>query len=254
MNTSDHSIDDGPGQTPPSDDVRAGEYVLGVLDGPERRRVQARMASEPEFAARVIRWEERLAPWLLRFEAILPSPQAWAGICAQLGWTAPRSERRTLWNNVGFWRAATGVAIAASLALVVIGLGPARFAPGPTAPVAVTEVPADKPVTVLSQDDGKVGWLASIDAAKGQLLMLPVPSAADAQGRVAELWLIPPGQAPLSLGRVSHQKAQTVDVPAAYRPALAIGATLAVTLEPEQGIPHAAPSGPIVAKGGIEQI
>jgi anti-sigma-K factor RskA len=43
-------------------------------------------------------------------------------------------------------------------------------------------------------------------------------------------------------------------VPATLRRELAVGATLAVSLEPSTGIPHAAPTGPIVAKGGITQL
>ena len=35
---------------------------------------------------------------------------------------------------------------------------------------------------------------------------------------------------------------------------LAVGATVAVSLESPLGIPHAAPTGPIVAKGGITQL
>jgi len=43
-------------------------------------------------------------------------------------------------------------------------------------------------------------------------------------------------------------------VPEPLRRELAVGATLAITLEPSVGMPHAAPSGPVVAKGGIRQI
>jgi anti-sigma-K factor RskA len=90
-----------------------------------------------------------------------------------------------------------------------------------------------------------------VDARHGTVLMVPVPSAPDAQGRAAELWLIPPGQAPRSLGAVSINRAHTVAVPAALRADLTGQAVLAITLEPSAGIPHAAPSGPIIAKGAI---
>ena len=107
---------------------------------------------------------------------------------------------------------------------------------------------------MLERDDGSTGWIASIDAGAAKVHMAPVPVPADAQGRVNELWVIPAGQAPISLGLVSNDKAQTIDVPAGVRDALRVGATLAVTLEPQAGIPHAAPTGPVVAKGGISQI
>jgi anti-sigma-K factor RskA len=40
-------------------------------------------------------------------------------------------------------------------------------------------------------------------------------------------------------------------VPATLRPDLTGNAVLAITLEPAAGIPHAAPTGPIIAKGPI---
>jgi anti-sigma-K factor RskA len=91
-----------------------------------------------------------------------------------------------------------------------------------------------------------------VDARHGTVLMVPVPSAPDTQGRAAELWLIPPGQAPRSLGAVSINRAHTVAVPAALRDDLTGRAVLAITLEPPAGIPHAAPSGPVIAKGAIQ--
>jgi anti-sigma-K factor RskA len=81
-----------------------------------------------------------------------------------------------------------------------------------------------------------------------------VPTALDVSGLVDELWIIPPGQAPYSLGFVSNEKSHTVEVPAAIRRALAVGATLAITLEPHEGMPHAAPSGKVIAKGDIAAI
>ncbi|MEO6154423.1 MAG: anti-sigma factor, partial [Thermomonas sp.] len=161
-----------------------------------------------------------------------------------------------LWNNAGFWRGATALAAAASVAAVVFGLrGPT---PAPLPPqVVVQQPPAQveeavaRPVTVLAADDGSTGWIASIDATKGKVLMVPVPRPADATGKVDELWIIPAGQAPISLGFVSNEKAHSIDVPAAVRVALVEGSTLAVTLEVQAGMPHAAPGGPIVAKGAI---
>jgi anti-sigma-K factor RskA len=247
MNTRDDRLDDkGHG-----DDIRAGEYVLGVLDAGARRQAQARIAAEPAFAQLVQAWDERLAPWLLRVEPVVAPAHVWPRIRTQLGWPAVEAARPGLWNNVAFWRAATALAAAAGFAAIVIGLQPQK-PPAPLPPVA--EEQAAKPVTVLAHDDGSTGWLASIDLARGKVLMVPVPTPADASGRVNELWLIPAGKAPLSLGFVSGEKAHTIAVPERLRRDLAVGATLAVTLEPSVGMPHAAPSGPVVAKGGIRQI
>jgi anti-sigma-K factor RskA len=143
-----------------------------------------------------------------------------------------------------FWRLTAGIAAAAALALLAVDLVPRWNAP------AVFEGQR-APVTTLARDDGTPGWLATVDARRGTVLMVPVPSAPDAKGRAAELWLIPPGQAPRSLGAVSITQANTVEVPATLRADLTSTALLAISLEPPGGIPHAAPTGPIIAKGPI---
>ena len=243
--------------TPPDDDLLAGEFVLGVLGADARRAVAQRRDGDARFAALVAGWERRLSPLLMQPEPVVPSPQVWTSIISTLDRQTLRPVRGGVWNSVGFWRAATGMAAAAAVAAFVIGLrqpGPAAVAPVPVVQVPANGEQAAKPVVVLARDDGRTGWLATIDSARHALLMVPVPTAADATGLVDELWLIAPGQAPRSLGLVSNDKAHTVQVPADLQPALAVGATLAVTLEPRAGMPHAGPSGPIVAKGEIARI
>lgn len=251
--------DDASHAGPPDDELRAGEYALGVLDASERRAVEERIRDEPGFALLVSQWEQRLSPWLTQVDPQEPSPHVWPRIRTGIGWPSVQDARPGLWNDVGFWRAATGLAIAAGIAAFVIGLRPTTpvVSPPPPLPVAQTSAPDDqaaKPVVVLVRDDGATGWLASIDLVHHRLLMAPVPSPLDASGRVNELWLIPQGEAPVSLGFVSSEKAHTVEVPASLQDALVNGATLAITLEPAAGMPHAAPSGAIVAKGEIASI
>lgn len=258
MNTSGEHFEEESGPVPPSDDLRAGEYVLGVLDAEGRRQVQARIATDPAFARLVEDWEDRFSPWLLQPSAIAPSSHVWPRIRSQLGWPAIETARPGLWNSVGFWRGASALAAAAAVVAIVIGLRAPAPEPAPQ-PVVVQPAPvgdetAARPVTVLARDDGSTGWIASVDVSRGKVAMVPVPTPADATGLVHELWVIPAGQAPISLGFVSNEKAHTIDVPAAVRRALAVGATLAITLEPKAGMPHAAPTGPIVAKGDIRQI
>ena len=253
-----HDIRDAPSDLPPDDDVLAGEYVLGVLDAGERQRLDARVMSDAGFAQRVAAWEERLAPLLEQVATVEPPAHVWPRIRTRLGWAAVGDGRKTVWDSIGFWRAATGLAVAASVMAIAIGIRKPEPA-APSAPPVVVQTPpveaeVARPVVVLARDSGDAGWLASLDSARGKIHMVPVPSPADAGGRVGELWIIPAGGAPRSLGFVSNEKAHTVDVPAAIRDALVVGSTLAITLEPQAGIPHAAPTGPIIAKGEIANI
>lgn len=237
---------------PPDDDVLAGELVLGVLDAADRRRAQARAEADRDFSARVALWERRFSPWLAEVSPLAAPTQLWPQIRRRLGWEDAASTRPGLWQSLALWRGATALAAVAAL---VLWLSRPQ-GPVPQPPVAAVPPQAEsavaKAVTTLAHDDGTPGWLASVDPARGTVLMVPVPGAPDAQGRVPELWIIPAGQAPRSLGAVSINKSHTVDVPADERSALVAGSVLAITLEPAAGLPHAAPSGPIIAKGAIQ--
>ena len=246
--------DSGPeGTEPPPDDVLAGEFVLGVLDSARHREVQARVATDRAFAQRVAEWERRLAPWLDDIEPVEAPAQVWARICSRLGWTDREGVPTSIWQSLGLWRAATVLSTLVAVAAIAWTVQIARR-PAPQVPPVVREQPTEpgaNPVTPLEHDDGTPGWLASVDRSRGTVLVVPVPTAPDPQGRVPELWLIPAGKAPRSLGLVSINKSRTVTVPEDVRAALVSGSLLAVTLEPAAGVPHAAPTGPIIAKGAI---
>ena len=231
------------GPEPPPDDVLAGEFVLGVLDTVQHRAAQARVESDRAFAQRVAEWERRFGPWLDDIEPVEAPAQVWARICARLGWNEGARAPTGFWQSLGFWRAATVLSTVVAVAAIVWTL---QIAHPPEA--------GAKPVIPLAHDDGTPGWLASVDSSHGTVLVVPVPSAPDSQGRVTELWLIPAGKAPRSLGLVSINKSYTVTVPEDVRAALVAGSVLAVSLEPATGVPHAAPSGPIIAKGAIQPL
>lgn len=261
MNVRDlHDLhDDG---EPPSADILAGEYVLGVLDAAQRAEVERRIASDAGFARLVTQWENRLAPLLESFGSEAVPAHLWPRIRTSLGWPAATTASPRVWQRTGFWQGMT--ALAAALALVAVfsrrdlepnAPAPTPVAVTPTAPTTPAEPEqATKPVTPLLHDDGTPGWLASVDKAQGKVLMVPVPAAADAAGRAPELWLIPAGGAPRSLGLVSIDRAHTVAVPDTLRDALVNGSVLAITLEPSTGAPQGIPTGPIIAKGDIANL
>lgn len=251
--------DDG---EPPSADILAGEYVLGVLDAARRAEVERRIASDPGFGRLVTQWENRLAPMLESLGTEPVPAHLWPRIRTSLGWPSAATASPRLWQRTGFWQGMT--ALAAALALVAVfsrrELEPAApvstpVAVTPSTPTAPAEPEqATKPVTPLLHDDGTPGWLASVDKTQGMVLMVPVPAPADAAGRAPELWLIPAGGAPRSLGLVSINRAHTVAVPDTLRDALVNGSVLAITLEPSTGAPQGIPTGPIIAKGDIANL
>ncbi|MGH8306080.1 MAG: anti-sigma factor, partial [Steroidobacteraceae bacterium] len=235
------------------DELLAAELVLGVLNPEERASAQRRSESDPAFAQRVAHWEGRFAPWLFDIEPVAVPAHVWPQIRVRLGWQSRGGARSGLWQSLAFWRGAALLASIAAAVAIMIGRLPS---PGPRPPPEAAVSPtgaeaAAQPVSTLAREDGTPGWLASVDRARGTVLMVPVPTPPDSKGRVPELWLIPPGQAPRSLGLVSIDRAHTVKVPADLRLALASGSVLAITLEPPGGAPRGVPTGPIIAKGPL---
>ena len=244
MSTPDPTSRDDFDSEPPGPELEAAEYALGVQDAEQRRRSQARIARDPAFAAQVAAWERRLGGLFAGIAPVTPPPHIWPGIRRRLGWPAVERVRGGLWQSVGFWRAAAAAAMVAAVALAVVNT--VREAPQPvaTAPIA-------RAVTTLSFENGAPAYLATLDTESGAVLLVPVPAEPDSEGRVPELWLIPAGEGPRSLGVVTTDRAQTIAVPSDLRRALTAGSTLAISLEPVGGSPQGVPTGPIVAKGSI---
>jgi anti-sigma-K factor RskA len=250
MNIHDARFDRDPGTEPPTADVLAGEYVLGVLDATQRRLAHARIERDAAFARLVHGWEQRLAALADEIAPVEPPHFIWPRIRTRLGWS-PLDNDITIqrpWQRIGFWQATAGLAITAALAVVMIG---PRVPLTPSDAVVVAPQPP-RAVTTLARDDGTPGWLAAIDPIRGTLQLMPVPAPTDIEGRVNELWLIPAGEAPRSLGLLPAGTSREIVIPKDLQRALIEGSTLAVSLEPAGGPAHSAPTGPIIAKGGIE--
>lgn len=234
---------------PPEGALTAAEYVLGVLDAATRRRALARTQHDAAFAVDVRAWEQRLAP-LLDEIAPVPVPLAlWPRIQAAAGIAtdgADRAYRPGWWQSLPLWRWLSVAGFAAAAAsFAALFLATRARVPVPVTPPAL--------VATMQQDDGKVLFTATIDAASGQLVVMPLGVDIPAD-RVAELWLIPPGDKAHSLGLIDARHARPVVVPAALRSALAAKALVAVSLEPPGGAPQGQRTGPIIAKGEIARL
>ncbi|MEP6907926.1 MAG: anti-sigma factor [Pseudoxanthomonas sp.] len=245
-------------QDPPEGAVLAGEYVLGVLDAPQRRTAEQRIASEPAFATEVATWENHFMVLAEKVTPVAVPDYVWARIGSALGFGPPSRavvlpERTSLWNNVGLWRwlGVGGFAAAAVCALALLNAVRVPEAAPPqqvaVAPPLVEPAPMS---STLARDDGKPGFVASVDQRSGRLTITPLNPVTE-QGRVQELWLIPADGTPRSLGIVSSERAQSGQVPEKWLAMLDERAILAITLEPPGGGPGGNPSGPVTAKGAI---
>lgn len=242
---------------PPEDDVLAGEYVLGVLDAEQRRRVEQRIASEPAFAAEIIVWGNHLMALAAEIAPVPVPDHVWTRISGALGFGASTRRaiepgRSSFWNSVVAWRwlSAGGFATAAICVVALFNLS--RTPPSVAPPVAVAPAVVEPApmVSTLAREDGKPGFVATVDKRSGRMMLMPMEPVTQ-QGRVQELWLIPADGRPRSLGIVSAEHAQSGQLPEEMLAMLDSRAILAITLEPPGGGPGGKPSGRVTAKGGL---
>jgi anti-sigma-K factor RskA len=223
----------------------AAEHALGVTSAEMRALAEVRRAREPAFDREITAWEERLAPLADEIAPMTPRHRVWPRVARQIG-------QRGGLHSVGFWRGATAVSLAlaaASLLLVVI--------PAPTEP-PVTE-PASAPAPILTgliaPKAGETGptVVAMVDEARNELVFTAA-SVTTAADKSAELWVIPAGQTPQSLGVIAAGQERRMPLPAALTGAGQATAVLAITMEQAGGSPDGAPHGPVVATGGLKKV
>jgi len=222
----------------PDDDLLAAEFVLGVLAGTERAAAQRLFERDRNFAALVAQWEQRLAPWAGEIAEVAPPPAVWERIATALPAKQPQSAG--WWQSLAFWRGlslATGALAAACIgALIYLG-----------------NAPQQAPLVAAIEGGGHRAFVATIDAKRVTIAVLPASYAADAT-REPELWLIPADGKPRPLGMLRADRAVSITIPPELIAQTIRNATLAVSLEPPGGSPTAAPTGPVIATGKLTSL
>jgi len=238
---------------PPRDeqDMVAAEYALRVLEGEELAEAQRLERSDPAFAAAVADWQERLAPMFDEVAEATPGPAVWQRIETII---SPANDNAlVLVRKLRVWRA-YGVgasAVAASLALFVVFIGTGRDGAGDQPPAQVAQ--ADRaPVLVatLASQDADTSLSVAFDGQRSSILVTP-GKLSGAPGREHELWIIPEGGQPMSLGLVRAGEPQRLPVSPQLAPHFRPRAAIALSLEPVGGSPTAGPTGPVVASGAL---
>src|SRR5687767_14596136 len=190
----------------------AAEFALGTLRGRARQRFRRFMAEDPVLAAAVQDWELRLAPIVAAVAPVRPPARVWRAIQERIGGARVGSDG--IWGNLAFWRnlglAASGMAAGLLVAIGFIA---------PQAPI-----PAPAPVVVrVPSNEMAATYLAVLSDAKTQKPMLvisagrnshdlwvkPLDPAIHVPDRSLELWALPPGAAPKSLGVITPSEKMT---------------------------------------------
>jgi anti-sigma-K factor RskA len=219
--------------------LTAAEYVLGVLAPEQRRAAERRLGRDAIFARQVAYWETRLGGLADAVPEVAPPGDGWARIEAALARATRSAEPRvSVWHSVAFWR---------SLALGTSALAAACLA----ALIYVGTAPVPAPLLArLDAESGQAGFVAAVSQGGATLTIVPASLLA-AEQQAMELWLIPPGEKPHSLGLIDPDKPVTIKVPQDLLSRVNDEAVLAVSLEPPGGSPTGQPTGPVIANGKL---
>ena len=230
-----------------SPDSLAAEFVLGLASEADARRARARAVADPAFAAEVARWRGRLAPLFDEFEPSTPPASLWRRIERATG-AQQEGNVVLLRRRVTAWRAATAgmTALAASLAIVLVST-PRVQAPAPSLPT----VEAKAPMVAMLDTGKQAKIMASWDPLSQRLVLAVAGEMPNDPAHAHELWVIPPGGQPRSIGTMGSGKQMHMRLADALATLLQQGATIAVTVEPPGGSPSGKPTGPMVASGAL---
>jgi anti-sigma-K factor RskA len=214
----------------------AAEYALGTLRGAARARFKRWMREDGSVARAVAEWQSRLAPMASSVAERRPPARLWNEIEARLGPAAP-SRREFFWKGLGLVAGGAAAAVAVMTVLPLLQRPVAGY-------VALLSDPrTQKPVLMITarRNDSEM-QIRTLD---------PAIQVADAS---LELWALPKGGKPRSLGLLSDS-----DRPGFNRAVLRMDAVadktlsdvpmLAVSLEPRGGSPIGAPTGPVLYSG-----
>lgn len=221
-------------------DALAAELALGLLEGQARADALRLSLSDPAFAALVAAWEAKLAPLHGEWADAQPGAAVWSGIERQLA-DAPADKVTAIETRLRRWRAGALLsgAVAAALAFVLI-----------TQPVP-TPAPAAPQLAVARIESDAAGPLVLARYNQSNGLMQLRIHGFEPGALAPELWVIPEGGTPVSLGQIGHAGEVEMTMPPPHRLLMTEGATLAITMEPVSKTPHPAPSGVAVASGKI---
>ncbi|HEX7966050.1 MAG TPA: anti-sigma factor [Gammaproteobacteria bacterium] len=209
----------------------AGEYVLGLLRGPARRRFERLMMESRALAAEVVQWESHFASLALSLEPVEPPGYLlWRLMGRVRAESRPRSER--LRNT--FWRT---WAVAATLLLAVIVVTE-RYAP----PVEA------KPAEFALMSDAKGGplWLISVHPEAQRIDLKALAVNTPPEGKSYELWMLPESGNPVPMGLMNETGLASKTLPPGFFRRLAASKGLAISLEPKGGSPTGLPTGPVL--------
>lgn len=242
-------------------DQLAASYALGTLRGGARRRFETLARDNATLRAAALVWQSRLSSVAELQPQEAPSPVVWTRIenlvkadkearAMQAARVAPAAAGGW-WSSLGLWRGGAAAGAIATVAAVVVGLNVNGRLSGQVSELTakLTATPEIEYVAVLTDDKASASLLVTFDPKNKTLALRRVGGFREQPDKSLELWALPPGAAPKSLGvlgtgpviRLAAAGTDMRQVPA-----------LAISLEPKGGVPPGSgPTGPILFKGAL---
>ena len=235
-------------------ELLAASYALGTLRGGARRRFETVAREQTPVRAAALIWQGRFASLTELEAAELPDAAVWTRIRNRIdadkeaqalarqrqpspqAAAAPRGWLRSL----ALWRGATAAGALATVLAVGTGLNLRE---------ELRNAPAVRYVAVLQDDRSAASVLVTFDPKQQQLTLQRLGDYAEGADQSLQLWALPPGGVPRSLGVLD--RAPALRLPAAESDVRAVPA-LAISLEPRGGVPsERGPTGPVLFKGAL---
>ena len=252
-------------------DKLAASYALGTLRGGARRRLESLARGSITIRVAIHCWQERFAVMTELEKSVAPAPHVWTRIenllstdsagkntawaqnnAAQLGILASLRKGLNLWRGVGM--AGLTAAAVASVAMITLNGRHADQLSQSAAQIGqltaqLKATPKVQYVAVLADDKAIASLLVTFDSSTQQFTVKRVGDYKESAEKSLQLWAIPTGGAPQSLGVLATDKVNNLKV---LDTKINKIPTLAISLEPKGGVPSSVgPTGPVLFKGAL---
>ncbi len=246
-------------------DRLAAAYAIGTLRGGARRRFETLARERAPVRSAALVWQSRVASMTELEPAVTPSPVVWTRIHnlieaerEQAAMAAARAEPAPppptgWWRSLALWRGAAGAgALATVLAVVTtVGLRDRLGAQIDELQAKLGNQPQIEYVAVLNDEQASASMLVTFDPKNRKLTLQRVGGYQEAADKSLQLWALPPGSKPRSLGVLTPERLLQL---AAGESDVREVPALAVSLEPKGGVPsETGPTGPVLFKGALIQ-
>ena len=239
-------------------ELLAASHALGTLRGGARRRFETVARDNAAVRAAALVWQSRLASMAELQQPVTPDAAVWTRIrnlieaeqqqialqrqrAAAPPARQPVPPARGGWlRSLPLWRGAAAAGALATVLAVVVGVNLRQ---------QLQSAPAVGYVAVLSDEQAAASMLVTFDPRRHQLTLQRIGGYREAPDKSLQLWALPPGGAPRSLGVLGREDALRL---AATEADVRAVPALAISLEPLGGVPsERGPTGPVLFKGAL---